>query len=407
MREGYKKTVLGEIPEEWEVAKFGDVVNNFDSKRIPLKSEDRANKKGIYPYYGAQGIIDFVDDFIFEGIYLLIAEDGENVKSRKNDIAFIADGKFWLNNHAHIVRSNGKSDILFLKYLLNHISIKEYVTGQAQPKLNKSSLEVIKLSLPSLTEQQKIANILSTVDQKIENIEQQISETTQLKKGLMQKLLTKGIGHTKFKDSPLGEIPESWEVVKLGSVAEIIDPHPSHRAPKEEANGFPFVGIGDINEAGDIDLSKVRKVSETDVLKQKETFVLQDYDMGFGRVASIGKIVWFKKKEYPYGISPTMALVRVIGIDPIFLNQFLKSQLTSEQFRLLSVGSTRTSIGMMSLRTLLVCIPNSTEQQKIATILTTVDNKLEVLQEKKTEYQQLKKGLMQQLLTGKIRTKKN
>ena len=148
--------------------KLGDVINVLDSKRIPLSSKDRAKRKGHYPYYGAQGIIDYIDDYIFDGSYLLIAEDGENVKSQKEDIARIASGKYWVNNHAHIVESNGCCDIRYLCYLLNSTDISGYITGSAQPKLNQANLLSIEIDLPSLEDQRQIADILSSFDDKID-----------------------------------------------------------------------------------------------------------------------------------------------------------------------------------------------------------------------------------------------
>jgi len=126
--------------EEWKTYKLGDVVKVLDSKRIPLSSKERFERQGIYPYYGAQGIIDYIDDYIFDGSYLLIAEDGENVRAQKADIAQIATGRFWVNNHAHIVESNGNCDIRYICYLLNNMDISGYITGSAQPKLNQANL---------------------------------------------------------------------------------------------------------------------------------------------------------------------------------------------------------------------------------------------------------------------------
>lgn len=148
--------------------KLGEVINVLDSKRIPLSSKERETRRGQYPYYGAQGIIDYIDDFLFDGTYLLIAEDGENVKSQKEDIARIATGKYWVNNHAHIVESNGQCDLRYLCYLLNSTDISGYITGSAQPKLNQANLLSIEIELPSLEEQKQIADILSSFDNKID-----------------------------------------------------------------------------------------------------------------------------------------------------------------------------------------------------------------------------------------------
>ena len=169
--------------EEWKSCKLGDVIKVLDYKRVPLSSKERATRKGVYPYYGAQGIIDYLDDFIFDGEYLLIAEDGENLKSQKQNVAQIARGKYWVNNHAHVVESDGKCDIRYICYMLNSMDLSGYITGSAQPKLNQANLLAIKLSLPELAIQKRIADILSTFDDKINlnnrinhNLEKQIQE---------------------------------------------------------------------------------------------------------------------------------------------------------------------------------------------------------------------------------------
>ena len=144
--------------------KLGETVKNHDSKRVPLKQSDRAAKIGTYPYYGASGVIDHIDEYIFDGDYLLIGEDGANLLARSTPIAFHATGKFWVNNHAHIMSFNGKADLGFLAYYINSISLKPYVTGSAQPKLNRSKLDSIKIPLPPLKEQKRIAAILDKAD---------------------------------------------------------------------------------------------------------------------------------------------------------------------------------------------------------------------------------------------------
>ena len=154
--------------EGWKKYKLGDVVNILDNKRVPLSSMQRQHRKGRYPYYGAQGVIDYIDDYIFDGEYLLIAEDGENLKSKKQNIAQIAKGKYWVNNHAHIVESNGSCDIQYMCYLLNLMDLATYVTGSAQPKLNQENLQKIEIRLPVLEEQKKVARFLNRFDLKIE-----------------------------------------------------------------------------------------------------------------------------------------------------------------------------------------------------------------------------------------------
>ena len=134
---------LGKIPEGWERTTLGEVSSNFDRIRVPLSSKLRATRKGRYPYYGASGVIDSVDDYLFEGKYALVAEDGENINSRKLPIAFLAYGQFWVNNHAHILQGKAPVSTEFLLTTLTDTDVKPYVTGAAQPKINQANLNRI------------------------------------------------------------------------------------------------------------------------------------------------------------------------------------------------------------------------------------------------------------------------
>ncbi len=154
------------MANEWRTVKLGDLTDNFDSIRIPVKETDR--KAGPYPYYGASGIVDHVDKFLFDGEYLLVAEDGENLRSRKTPIAFMATGKFWVNNHAHIVRGNSHADTRFLMYALTGAEVSGYLTGSTMPKLTQANLSRILILAPPLPDQRAIAHILGTLDDKIE-----------------------------------------------------------------------------------------------------------------------------------------------------------------------------------------------------------------------------------------------
>ncbi len=155
--------------------RFDEVTDNFDKKRIPLSSAQRKKRQGKYRYYGAQGVIDHIDDFIFDGTYLLIAEDGENLKSKKQNIAQVVDGQFWVNNHAHIVQGNELCDTRYLCYLLNSMDLSGYVTGSAQPKLSQANLNAVTLLLPTITVQKKIVHYLYMFDKKI-TVNQQIND---------------------------------------------------------------------------------------------------------------------------------------------------------------------------------------------------------------------------------------
>ena len=136
-----------DLPSDWKLAHLTDVVEFLDGRRMPLKSTDRAARQGPYPYYGASGIIDHIDDFIFEEDLVLLSEDGANLVDRSTPIAFIATGKYWVNNHAHVLLPiEPFSNELIVEYLDN-LSLTPFITGSAQPKLNKAAAESIPIPL--------------------------------------------------------------------------------------------------------------------------------------------------------------------------------------------------------------------------------------------------------------------
>ena len=190
--------------------RFDEVTINFDKKRVPLSGAQREKRQGKYRYYGAQGVIDHIDDFIFDGTYLLIAEDGENLKSKKQNIAQVVEGQFWVNNHAHIVQGNELCDTRYLSYLLNGIDLSGYVTGSAQPKLSQANLNAVTLFLPPIFIQKKIVDYLYLFDKKIA-VNQQINDNLQLQVAT--------IFHQWFVANPESE---KWPLVTLDSLTSLV-----------------------------------------------------------------------------------------------------------------------------------------------------------------------------------------
>ena len=173
--------------KQWKKIFLKDVCNFFDSERKPVKETDR--QKGIYPYYGASGVIDYVDSYIFDGSYILLGEDGANIVFRSSPLAFKVSGKVWVNNHAHVLAPKDNNDIDFLVNYLESLNYEKYNTGTAQPKLNQDVVEKIELLMPSLPEQQAIAVVLSFADEEIALLQRDLEQEKLKKKSLMQLLL--------------------------------------------------------------------------------------------------------------------------------------------------------------------------------------------------------------------------
>lgn len=145
---------------EWK--KLGDLAENLDSKRKPITSGLR--EAGSIPYYGASGIVDYVKDYIFDGDYLLVSEDGANLLARNTPIAFSISGKSWVNNHAHVLKFDTYAERRYVEYYLNGIDLTPYISGAAQPKLNKKNLEGILIPNPTLNEKERIVALLDKFD---------------------------------------------------------------------------------------------------------------------------------------------------------------------------------------------------------------------------------------------------
>ena len=195
-----------EFQGEWEKKRLEECVEFLDGLRKPIKSEDRKSEQGLYPYYGASGIIDYIDGYIFDGEYILLSEDGANIIDRNYRVAFIAKGKIWVNNHAHVLQPYDGFDINFLSETLERLNYAVYNTGTTMPKLNQEVCRNINLKIPTTKEQNKIGNLLSLLNERI---------STQNK--IIDKLqsLIKGIGKQLFMDN------QNWRTVKIGELLRI------------------------------------------------------------------------------------------------------------------------------------------------------------------------------------------
>ncbi len=215
------------MTNSWTETTLGEVIELYDHERIPLSTQQRSQRQGEYPYYGASGIIDYIDDYIFDGKFLLISEDGANLVERNTPIAFFASGKFWVNNHAHVVRGIfGVADDYFLMSYIQFANISGYITGTAQPKLSQRNLKAIRLVLPAFAIQRKIAAVLSAYDDLIENNTRRIKILDEMAQAIYREWFVEfrfpGHEGVEMVDSELGLIPHGWDVGKLGDLAESV-----------------------------------------------------------------------------------------------------------------------------------------------------------------------------------------
>lgn len=407
MIKSHKESNLGEIPNNWEVKKLGDFLNvNTGNKNAQDSKED-----GVYPFFTRSVTTQNIDTYSYDTEALFIAGEGIfKVKYYR--------GKFDVHQRTYILTTKEGIECS-MKFFQNQIQSRilrlvDTSVGSTVQSLRKPIIQNLELIYPPLPEQQKIADILSTVDAKIEIIDQQITETQELKKGLMQRLLTKGIGHSEFKDSALGEIPVGWKVVKIqdlldnGSIISHLDGNHGGLYPKANEfidEGVPYIGANCfLNNS--VDFSKCKHLSMERSLKFRKG-VAKNGDVLFAHNATVGPVAYLETDLDFVILSTTATYFRLDNktIDARYWLFFLSSPTFKNQYEKVMGQSTRNQVPITMQRSFYTVLPSFEEQKEISEIINTSDEKLKVLLEKKTTYQELKKGLMQQLLTGKVRVK--
>ncbi len=388
MKKGYKETPIGMIPEDWKARRLDSLCEICYGKSQHMV----ADPIGKYGIYGTGGLIGHANKFLYDNPSVLIGRKGTIDKPIYLDIPF------WSVDTMYYTKIKENIHAKWLFYSISTLPLKQYNEATGVPSLGRDNLNRINIPTPSFSEQSKIASILSTVDDKIDAINERITQTQLLKNGLMQRLLTKGIGHTKFKDSPIGEIPENWNVVKLGEYFEkVVGGGTPSRAIESYWNGhIPWATVKDLKKNI---LDDTEEYITEIGLKQSASNLIPKNTIVIATRMALGKAVFFTKEV---AINQDL---KAIFTKPELIKDFLFHwfALNAKKIEELGSGSTVKGIRLEVLRALELALPPISEQQGISVILSNVDEKLDILQEKKTEYEKLKKGLMQKLLTGQIR----
>ena len=278
----------------------------------------------------------------------------------------------------------------------------ELSAGTKMPRVSWGDLKEFEVVLPPLTEQRKIAAILSSADRSIAATEKLIAKLADLKKALMQQLLTKGIGHTEFKPSPLGPIPNSWEVRKLHEIATINDG--AHQTPTYTEKGKPFLRVTDI-QSQNIDFASIKYIPENEHYELTRRCKPEKGDILLSKNGTIG-IVKVVTWDWDFSIFVSLALIKIMKKDCVhlwYLSKMLESPSIRQQIKERAKQGTVTNLHLEEIREFDILIPPIEEQLKIADILNGVDRKLAAAKVKLAKAKDLKQGLMNDLLTGKVR----
>ncbi len=414
------------VPEGWSASNLGELC--IFSGGSAFKEKYQGNNYGDYPFIK-------VSDMNLEGNQRFITKSmnwiNEKVKTEAKIKIFPASSVVFakvgaallLNRRRILVRDTAidnnmmsatpyNEDNYFLFYLLQNVDLGEIVQSGAVPSVNQSQMEDIPVLIPPLPEQKKIAAILTSVDTVIEKTQAQIDKLKDLKTGMMQELLTKGIGHTEFKDSPVGWIPVEWEVDSIESFGiSILDGDRGKEYPKEKdffQNEYClFLSAKNVTKHG-------FKFNETVYITKKKDDLLRKgklirNDIVITTRGTVGNIALYDDSiSYNHiRINSGMAIIRnqEDKLDTEYLNLVLHSPLVCEQIELLAFGSAQPQLTIGLIKNLFIPKPDIEEQNKISKSIGSIQEKISIVESKLKSLQNTKKALMQDLLTGKVRLK--
>lgn len=385
-----------DIPDTWKFVRFGELLITRDSERVPVSVSDRNKRAKIYDYYGASGIIDKIDDYLFDDELLLIGEDGANLLSRSTPIAFIAKGKYWVNNHAHVLDACCNLNLNYICYHINAISLAPYVTGTAQPKMNQENMNAIWIALPPLEEQHrivaKIEELLPYVDryavayEKLEQFNTKFPENMKksilryaIQGKLVEQRAEEGTGEELYqqiqaekqrliqekkikKEKPLAEIsedeipfdiPESWKWARFSSVIELQSGQ-DMTPDKYNANhvGIPYItGASNITN-GDVLINRWTECGKAFAYKGDVLFTCK------GTVGTMAVL-----QEPKVHIARQIMAIRPIGSISVYYIQVVLDTLVSSLKA--AAKSIIPGIAREDILTSLIPLPPLAEQKRI------------------------------------------
>lgn len=399
---------LGEIPSHWLVRRVKDELKSLDYRRIPLSGEVRGQMENPkYDYYGASGIIDKVDEFIFEEDTILIGEDGANLLMRSSPLAFIARGKYWVNNHAHILKPK-KGSLEFYCYQLETYDYTEFISGSAQPKFTAGELNRVFIMVPPLPEQKAIAVYLDReterIDRKVALLEEKARLYRELKQSLINETVTRGLD----KSAPLrpsgvdwiGDIPEHWKVLRFKDIGTQSKKKNGANAKGQMLSVSGYRGI---------------EVKNYEHEHQKRT----DEELADYRVVMPGQLVvntmWLNFRglgvsEVEGYVSPAYRAYDIKGdVLGRYLHHLMRSDLYVFGYCIYLQGIRPNSLQMKTIdfEAFPIVLPPVSEQKKIVEYIdektAKIDQIVEAIGEQVKLLKELRKTLINDVVTGKIR----
>ena len=408
------------VPKGWSISQLGheiDIISGY-----PFKSSEFTNNRLDVGLIRIRDLLEQELETFYNGEY------SAEFVVKKGDILIGMDGDFhivkWKSQDALlnqricklVPKKDAGFDVNFVHYFLipELVKIHNQTTATTVKHLSVKDIRNVETAFPPLAEQKKIASILTSVDEVIENTQKQIDKLRALKKATMNELLTKGIGHTEFKESELGRIPKSWEVKKLESLINLLtdfEANGSFADVKANVKVYDHFEFAWYVRATDLEnntpLSKVKYVDELTYNFLRKT-QLSDEEILIAKRGEIGKVYFYRNRGLPATAAPNTYLLRLNELcDPFYLFCYLTSTDGVKRLKQINASTTIGALYKNDVKSFKILVPSKEEQQQISKIILSFDDKLKNCEAKIAQTQALKKSLMQDLLTGKVRVQVN
>ncbi len=359
-----------------------DCCDVLDSMRVPITAKDR--KKGPYPYYGANGVQDYVADYIFDDELVLLAEDGGNFGSEKKPIAYKVSGKCWVNNHAHVLKPKAGIDVDYLCYSLMFYKVDGMVNGATRMKLTQAAMRKMFIPKREIKEQQEIAGMLNKIQLLLKLKRKQIEKYDEL----IKSRFVEGFG------DPLSN-PFGWEMVTIGDVVTEVKYGTS--LPAVDDGKYPYLRMNNLTYEGHLDLTDLKRIDIPD--NELEKCIVRKGDVLFNRTNSVelvGKTCAFNEDE-DMVIAGYLIRIRLKPIMlPLVLSCFMNTDALKKQLRSMAKGAVnQANINAQELQAINVYIPPIELQQKFAAFVHDIDKSKFKIQQSIDRFQLLFDSLMQ------------
>ncbi|MBU6001040.1 restriction endonuclease subunit S [Lactococcus lactis] len=374
--------------DDWEERKLSDIADRFDNLRVPITASDR--KSGDTPYYGANGIQDYVEGFTHDGEFILVAEDGAN--DLKNYPVQYVNGKVWVNNHAHVLQ--GKNTITDNKFLMNSIknfNIEPFLVGGGRAKLNADVMMKLNILLPTFDEQEKIGSFFSLLDDTIALHQRKLDLLKEQKKGFLQKMFPKN--GAKVPELRFAGFADDWEQRKLSEGTSKIGDG-LHGTPNYSDNGDVFFINGNNLVNGKIVITKETKLV-TESNQSKDDKLLNTDTILMSINGTIGNLAWYNNERVMLGKSA--AYLTVSNFDKKFIFSYLQTSTIKNYFLNNLTGTTIKNLGLKTIRDTTLFVPTLEEQQQIGEFFWTLEETIALHQRKLDLLKEQKKGFLQKM----------